>query len=726
MRWHLATLAGLWTVCFAADARAAQHPSLEASVDSLFHRWNDATSPGCAVGIDVRGEVVLRAGYGLADIEHSVAWNSDIPGYIGSASKQFQAFTVLLLADRARLSLEDDLRGHVPELHDFGHRIALRQLLHHTSGMRDFPSLMYYAGFGEHRPYGDEDIWDMLLRQRSLLFMPGTDVAYSTTGYWLLALIVERVTGMPWAEFAQAEIFGPLNMSHTFEQADLEALVPERSLGYERIAEGRFRLYDREFTHKGSLFVSVNDLLKWAANFTHARVGGRTVVDAMGTPGTLTDGDTIPEAAGLVVEEYAGHRLYAHNGRNKGHSAELLRFPDSEIAVAVLCNVRDASAPRLARRVADLVLPPSHAASFERTEAPEDPRGDDAATGPEFWRPADLADVLGDYVRGTNVFKVTATASSATLDHIEIRFNDEDDVYGISETRGGVFQLTGPTSDGTETIEFRRAETAVTLIYHAGPGSSFEFQRIEAPSAADLAAVGGIFHSVELAATYVVTLVEGRLWVRLQSPLASRVFPGGLFHLGGLQWTDGSGTRIAFHEAADGTTVMTISDARAGDLAFSRVGAAHPDTAGSGRAQTTMRSPVDVMVTFLEAFVDGDYDTCRSLLLPEATITITRRMQGGGYESQHLAASAWLDQVGQTGVHEIEDFTAHVLETMALEHEHGATATVRFRATGNTGRGVFANNGFDTGSLIRTAEGWRILHYSSFEDFSWKANPSGR
>ncbi len=149
-------------------------------------------------------------------------------------------------------------------------------------------------------------------------------------------------------------------------------------------------------------------------------------------------------------------------------------------------------------------------------------------------------------------------------------------------------------------------------------------------------------------------------------------------------------------------------------------------SAASAWAQESPETPADVMVTFLKAFEVHDYNTCRSLLLPDATITITRRIQGGSYESQHLSAWDWLDQVGGGGVHDIEGFTVNILETSSLEHAHGAAATVRFQANGNTGRGLFTNNGFDTGSLIETPEGWRILHYSSFEDFKWEAQPGGR
>lgn len=143
-----------------------------------------------------------------------------------------------------------------------------------------------------------------------------------------------------------------------------------------------------------------------------------------------------------------------------------------------------------------------------------------------------------------------------------------------------------------------------------------------------------------------------------------------------------------------------------------------------GTAQNTCPQEVNltpemVMTKFLQAFVARDYETCRFLLAPGATITITRRYQQGTYQSQHQDARDWLDEVDAGAVKGIKDFKVDILETAGLVHAHGATAVLRFTSTGMTGRGKFENTGFDTGSLIETADGWRILHYSSFEHFSW-------
>ena len=138
--------------------------------------------------------------------------------------------------------------------------------------------------------------------------------------------------------------------------------------------------------------------------------------------------------------------------------------------------------------------------------------------------------------------------------------------------------------------------------------------------------------------------------------------------------------------------------------------------AWAGDAQS---EPELVMKTFLRAFVAYDYETCRSLLAPGATIAITRRYRGGPYEHDYQTAGEWLNEVGDSGVKELVNFSVDIHETASLIHEHGATVVARFTATAGAGGGIFQNLGFDTGSLINTEDGWRIIHYSSFEDFRW-------
>ncbi len=142
-------------------------------------------------------------------------------------------------------------------------------------------------------------------------------------------------------------------------------------------------------------------------------------------------------------------------------------------------------------------------------------------------------------------------------------------------------------------------------------------------------------------------------------------------------------------------------------------------TYAGAQADAAGSAPELVMTRFLRAFVAYDYDTCRSLLAPGATISITRSYRGGDYQISQQDARKWLDDVGESGVKQIEGFSVDIHETAALEHVHGATIVLKFTSSGMTGQGQFVNTGFDSGNLVETPDGWRILHYSSFEAFSW-------
>ncbi|MCG8466742.1 MAG: beta-lactamase family protein [Gemmatimonadetes bacterium] len=544
-------------------------------LDAVFARWDRSDSPGCAVGVDIDGARLARAGYGLANVEQGRPWTSETPGYLGSVSKQFTAFMVTLLDERGRWSLDDDIREHVPELPDFATPVTLSNLLRHTGGIPDFPGLMYYAGFGRQRPYGDPEILAVLKRTHRLLFPPGTDASYSTSGYWLLTRAVENLVGRPWADVLGEEVFEPLGMRQSYLQTDLSQLVPGRSVGYEALGSDGFRLYERSFVTTASMFTSVDDLLRWADNFRETRVGGRAVLEHMHQPTVLAGGDTIPEAAGLLLEQLRGHAMISHDGRNAGHSAQLLRFPESRMAIAVLCNVRQASADRLAVAVAETVLPRvelDHARLDATDTTPVESPADDGSTTPSVaWNPPldQLPRLMGLYVRGENAFMLSLRDDEPpSEDAIEVRFNHGDELLGVTRLESGRFRLVGAGASPSETLEFVPADGTDQPSIRYGDGrGQLRFERVAMAADRELSGIVGEYFSSELDVTYSVRLEDLRLVVRIESPHASDILPRGLYYLGGLSWTDGAGTRIDFVGAA-GSNLLSLSDPRVGTIEF--------------------------------------------------------------------------------------------------------------------------------------------------------------
>src|SRR5712664_4018519 len=330
-----------------------------AAVDEVFVDLTKAGSPGCALGVYRDGKIVYAKGYGLANLEENVAITPQTVFDIGSTSKQFSAASILLLEKQGKLSVNDDVRKYIPELPDYGQKITILHLLNHTSGLRDYLTLMELAGINTDSVTIDEDALQMVFRQKALNFAPGSDWLYSNTGFFLLSVIVKRVSGKTLREFAAENIFVPLEMTHTQYRDDHTSLIANRALAYdEKEKKDGYTLNVSYFeqTGDGAVHTSVEDLLKWDENFYSPRVGGKEFLAEIQERGKLNDGKVLEYAKGLFLQDYRGLHTVSHGGSWGGYRAELLRFPDQHFSVACLCNVGNAGPTRRARQVADIYL----------------------------------------------------------------------------------------------------------------------------------------------------------------------------------------------------------------------------------------------------------------------------------------------------------------------------------------------------------------------------------
>lgn len=333
-------------------------------VDAIFSRYT-TTTPGCSVGVAVKGETILERAYGMADLEHDTVLRPDSIIEAGSVSKQFTAAAVLLLARDGALSLDDPVRKHIPEVPDYGVPLTIRHLLTHTSGLRDWGTIVDLQGWARTtRAHTHAHVLEVLSRQRSLNFTPGTDWSYSNSGYNLAAMIVARVSGMSFAEFSRRRIFEPLGMRDTSWRDDYRRVVPRRAIAYQESAGVFSTLMPFENVHgNGGLLTTVGDLLRWNRNFASHVVGDATFVSEMERTARLADGRDANYGLGLFLSPGAPRREVFHSGSTAGYRAFLTRYPAEDVSVAVLCTVSSATAERFAHQVADLYLPARNAAS---------------------------------------------------------------------------------------------------------------------------------------------------------------------------------------------------------------------------------------------------------------------------------------------------------------------------------------------------------------------------
>jgi CubicO group peptidase (beta-lactamase class C family) len=338
---------------------AASDPQETKKVDEVFADLAKPGSAGCALAVARDGKIMYEKGYGLANIEEDVTITPKTVFDIGSTSKQFTAASILLLEQRGKLSVNDDVRKYIPELPDYGHKITLLHLLNHTSGLRDYLALFELAGVNIDSVTSDEDALGVIIRQKNLNFEPGSEWLYSNTGFFLLSVIVKRVSGQSLPEFAAANIFKPLGMNQTLYRDQHTSIVPGRALAYDPKEHGEGFTIDVSYfeqTGDGAVHTSVVDLLKWDENFYSAKVGGKGFLAELQEPGKLNNGKPLKYAKGLFVEDYRGLHTVAHGGSWGGYRAQLLRFPDQHFSVACLCNLAHADPARRAQRVADVFL----------------------------------------------------------------------------------------------------------------------------------------------------------------------------------------------------------------------------------------------------------------------------------------------------------------------------------------------------------------------------------
>ena len=396
-------------------AQRAQAPAWSGQVDRVFQQWDTRTSPGCALGVFEHGRVTYERGYGMADLEHDVPITPGSVFYVGSLTKQFTAMAAALAIQQGTLGYGDSIRKYLPEMPAYADAIKVSNLIHHTSGLRDYYALLTIAGRRYDTLYDNNAVLAFAARQTKLNFAPGDEYSYSNTGYQLLAVAIQRATGTPFAEYGDQQIFKPLGMTVTHFHTDATRLVKDRVIGYSGTA-GTWTLDvpDNERAGAGGLYTNIPDLQRWDENFYTARVGGPEVITRLQTPAHLNDGKAIAYAWGLEIGTYRGLPIVEHGGSLHGYRAELIRFPSQHTSVAILCNHSGIAPSELARRVADVVLQ----TEFREPAGGGRGSGDAAGQGDHSspW-PEELSAWVGDYYSDElqSTFVITANGRELLL-----------------------------------------------------------------------------------------------------------------------------------------------------------------------------------------------------------------------------------------------------------------------------------------------------------------------
>ena len=520
-----------------ADTAAAR------GIDRLFAGWITQETPGCAVGVSRNHQTVFQGAYGLANLETGTPITPATIFQAASIAKQFTAMSVMLLARDGKLSVDDDVRKYIPELPEYGSRIAIRNLLTHTSGLRDFFEMLILArGRFEENRITQADMFDIVTRQKQLNFRPGDEFHYSNTGYALLELIVKRVSGKSLRDFAAERIFAPLGMSNTQFKDDYAAIVRGRAQGYARRgSEWRWSTPNYDVYGPTNLFTNVADLLIWSANLDNPTIGDTAIVRQMSTSAILNSGESANYGFGLSLWNDRGTPVIEHEGGDPGFRSYIGRYPQYGLAIVVLCNA-PSNPVALGHAIASVYL------DGVLSKSPSPPAPAAVALSSDA-----LARYAGVYFRPQTLEVVEMTVRNGEL---------------FSARQGGIkLQPIGEKrfAAADRPLDITFDSTGYTALFPGRKPIRFERQGSAALTPTPLAEYAGEYYSDELSSRYRVTVADSTLLLSTgtsRALVARPVFPNA-FVIGQLT--------VQFIRDSRGVSGFEISHPRARRLAFTKL-----------------------------------------------------------------------------------------------------------------------------------------------------------
>jgi CubicO group peptidase (beta-lactamase class C family) len=326
-------------------------------IDSIFTQWTEANHPGGAVGIMHKGEIIYSKAFGTASMEYNIPNSTDMMFNTGSVSKQFTAMGIVLLHEKGLLSVDDDIRKHLPYMPDFGSPITIRHMLHHTSGMRSLHAMLGLAGWRSDDSRTNEDLNRFMLNQKELNFVPGAEYLYCNTGYMLMVNIIEEVTGEKFPAWIKANIFDPLGMPNTYVEDRYDRIVPNNATSYYDRQDGFFRAVEYwGYIGSGNMHSTTKDLLTWLHNFGEPKANWESAFDLMKTIDPLNDGSENDYGFGVRVNKYRGYEKVQHGGAIGGFRAYVSTYPEEQLSFAVLTNFSSSNPGGAESKMADILL----------------------------------------------------------------------------------------------------------------------------------------------------------------------------------------------------------------------------------------------------------------------------------------------------------------------------------------------------------------------------------
>jgi len=326
-------------------------------LDQLISKFCKSNEPGVSVAVIKDGDFVYKYSIGMANLEYDIPISSSTVFHVASVSKQFTIFSILLLEQEGKLSIDDDIRKYFPEMADYGDTIRLRHLANHTSGIRDIFDLTNLVGIRNEDMISNDQTIKLITSQKGLNFKPGEKYEYCNSGYILLAEIVKRVSGLTFSEFTSSRIFKPLKMTNSQFLDFPELIIKNKAYSYFKQDTTYYKsLLNFSFVGSTGLNTTTDDLAFWALNFERKVIGNDIIFNKMQERGRLNNGNLIPYALGQELKNYKGLEVVFHGGGDAGYRSYLLRIPKHKFSLMILSNSQEFNPLDIAYEIVDFYL----------------------------------------------------------------------------------------------------------------------------------------------------------------------------------------------------------------------------------------------------------------------------------------------------------------------------------------------------------------------------------
>jgi len=533
--------------------------SITKRIDNIFAAYSVPGSPGCTVGVVRNDSLIFAKGYGLANLEYNQPNTPATIYHMASISKQFTAYAIVLLAKQGRLQLDDDVHKYLPWFTIPGKKITIRQLLNHTSGVRDQWQMLAIAGTRLDDVITQNQVIKILSNQRALNFEPGSQYTYSNSGFTMLSEIVHSVTGKTLRQFTDSAIFKPLGMLNTHFHDDYMEVVKNRSYSYFRDGIGyKNAVLSYAVSGATSLFTNIDDMAKWVMNFYNTVVGSSNDIATLTQRGVLNNGKNIDYALGISNGQYKGWQQFSHSGGDAGYRTFISVFPGKKMGFLVFCNLGAMNAFELTNKLQAVFIQDS---IQNKTTAKEDDDDKDELPKP-LSDTAAVKKFVGDYISedGTqmNIYLRNGQLFTRTNNDNDALVKESADSFSVFNTPGFAVVFKG-TAAGMKAV----------IITPDGRINMQQFNAKQNLTGGDLQEFTGNYYCPELNCNYGIKQQDGKLLLTNSKYDDAPLTLKGKNHLYSNLWW--MGHLYIRRDAAGKITGFDVNDGRVQHLAFNRV-----------------------------------------------------------------------------------------------------------------------------------------------------------